>query len=84
MIKKSPDAATPTAVYVRDLARRMGVVFEPTVADRWAADVTRLSGDEVKSDFTDGLLVALRQSGKITPSEFAAFVMAHHHERQQG
>ena len=69
---------TPTALYVRDLARNEGIGFNPIYADRWASSVTKLAGDEVRSDSTDDLLVALTRSGKMTPKDMVALVIKHH------
>jgi uncharacterized protein YnzC (UPF0291/DUF896 family) len=68
----------PTAIYVRQLAKREGIVFTPTFADLWAQTVTKLAGDEVKSDKTDDLLVALTRAGKLSPRDMARLVIAHH------
>ena len=66
------------AEYVRELAKREGIIFAPTFADTWAVAVTKLSGDDVKSDATDDLLVALRRADKLTPREMTRLVIAHH------
>lgn len=68
----------PTAMYVRQLAKREGIVFAPTYADLWAKAVTKLAGDEVKSDKTDDLLVALTRAGKLSPRDMTRLVIAHH------
>ena len=68
----------PAARYVRQLAKREGIVFVPTYADVWASAVTRLAGDEVASDSTDDLLVALTRAGKLTPRDMTKLVIAHH------
>jgi hypothetical protein len=68
----------PAAIYVRQLAKREGIVFAPTFADIWATAVTQLAGDEVKSDPTDDLLVALTRAGKLSPREMTKLVIAHH------
>ena len=68
----------PAAIYVRQLAKREGIVFAPTFADIWASAVTQLAGDEVKSDPTDDLLVALTRAGKLSPREMTKLVIAHH------
>jgi hypothetical protein len=68
----------PTAIYVRQLAKREGIVFAPTFADIWAKAVTKLAGDEVKSDKTDDLLVALTRAGKLSPRDMTRLVIAHH------
>ncbi len=72
--------SSPTAQYVRKLAGAQGIAFMPTFADRWASTVTKLSDDEVKSDATDDLLVALTRSGKLSPSNMLKLVFAHHRE----
>ncbi|RQT28542.1 hypothetical protein BCO18175_01093 [Burkholderia contaminans] len=69
---------TPTARHVKALAREAGVQYVPTFGDHWAAAVTRLAGDEVNSDATDDLLVALTRAGKLSPSDLVRLVMAHH------
>ncbi len=68
----------PTAIYVRQLAKREGIVFAPTFADIWAKAVPKLAGDEVKSDKTDDLLVALTRAGKLSPRDMTRLVIAHH------
>ena len=68
----------PTAIYVRQLAKREGIVFAPTFADLWAKAVTKLAGDEVKIYKTDDLLVALRRAGKLPPRDMTKLVIAHH------
>lgn len=69
---------TPTARYVIALAKRSGISYIPTYSDRWADAITRLAGDEVSSDATDDLLVALTRAGKLTPNEMAKLVIEHH------
>jgi hypothetical protein len=68
----------PAAIYVRQLAKREGIVFVPTYADIWASAVTKLAGDDVTSDPTDDLLVALTRAGKLTPRDMTKLVIAHH------
>jgi hypothetical protein len=68
----------PAAIYVRQLAKREGVVFAPTFADIWAQAVTKPAGDENKSDKIDDLLVALTRAGKLSPREMTKLVVAHH------
>lgn len=69
-----------TAKYVRDLAQKEGVHFHPIYADHWANAVTNLAGDDVKSDSTDDLLVALTRAGKITPKVMVELVIQHHRD----
>lgn len=67
-----------TSLFVRALARREGVMFETTFADRWAGAVTRLAGDSIASDATDNLLVALARAGKISIADQLGMLAAHH------
>lgn len=69
---------TPTARHVAALARRLGISYIPIYADLWAVAVTRLAGDEVSTDSTDDLLVALTRAGKLSPRDMAKLVMEHH------
>lgn len=69
---------TPTVCYVADFAKRSGIKYSSTYQDVWAHAVTRLIGDDVSSDATDDLLVALTRAGKLTPAEMVNLVMQHH------
>lgn len=69
---------TSIARRVRQMALREGVTFVETYADRFAHAATRLAGDEVQSDETDNLLVALRRQGKISPLEMVRMMAEHH------
>lgn len=71
---------TATARYVDNLARKNNINFTPTYADYWAKSVTNLAGDEIKSDRTDDLLVALTRSGKMTPQELVSLIIKHHRD----
>lgn len=77
-LKAARQPSSLTALFVRILAKRAQVYFSPTYADRWASAVTRLAGDNPKSDSTDDLLVALTRAGKLSPQEMAKMVIAHH------
>jgi len=76
--KRQARAITPTARHVIALAKRLGIAYVPTFSDRWAAAVTELAGDEVSSDSTDDLLVALTRAGKLSAGDMARLVMEHH------
>lgn len=76
--EKEDQALTPTARYVGNLAKRWGISYSPTYRDKWAQAVTRLAGDDVLSDATDDLLVALTHAGKLTPGEMVKLTMQHH------
>ena len=69
---------TPMARYVEALAKRLGIRYTPTYGDRWAFAVTRLAGDDVSSDRTDDLLVALTRAGKLSPTDTAKMAIEHH------
>ncbi|MFM0213790.1 type IV toxin-antitoxin system AbiEi family antitoxin domain-containing protein [Paraburkholderia sediminicola] len=69
---------THAARVVKNLAKQAGVEFVPTLADRWASAVTRLAGDDINSDATDDLLVALTRAGKLSPNEMVKLTMEHH------
>lgn len=69
---------TPTAHYVAALAKQLGIIYIPTYSDRWACAVTRLAGDNVSSDATDDLLVALTRAGKLSPNEMTKMAIEHH------
>ena len=69
---------THAARVVKNLAKQAGVVFVPTLADQWASAVTRLAGDDINSDATDDLLVALTRAGKLSPNEMVKLTMEHH------
>ena len=76
--KRSARVLTPTARYVIALAKRLGISYTPTYSDQWASAITRLAGDEVSTDSTDDLLVALTRAGKLTPHEMTKLVIEHH------
>lgn len=71
------------ASFVRDLARRYKVAYVPSSMDQWAETVTRLAGDEVRSDSTQDLLVALKRAGKLSKGDVAALTVNYLRERKQ-
>lgn len=77
------DQGTSVSRYVYALAKEHKVFFEKTFADRWANAVTRLADDDVKSDTTDDLLVALRRAGKLSPKDMTKLVISHHREARR-
>jgi len=77
------EKGTSVSRYVRALASRHKVLFEPTFTDSWANSVTRLADDDVKSDTTDDLLVALRRAGKLSPKDMTKLVISHHREARR-
>lgn len=71
------------AGFVQGLARRFKVAYTPTSMDRWAETVTRLAGDEVRSDGIQDLLVALKRSGKLSADEMTALMVNYLREQKQ-
>ena len=69
--------------YVAELAARHHVTYLPSQFDDWACVVTRLAGDEVQSDETGDLLLALRRANKLTDREMAALLVNHLRERKR-
>lgn len=72
-----PDRLTPTGQYVQDLAHRQGVKYIRTYADEWAEAVTNLSDDNVETDETEQLLIALKKSGRISGGEMVQLLVNH-------
>lgn len=59
---------TGLRAYIADLAKRHGVTYVRTGYDALAEVITRLSDDEVETDETDNLLVALCRAKVIDGS----------------
>lgn len=51
--------------YVAALAQQHGIVYEKTGSDALAEAITRLAGDDVCTDETEDMLVALRRANVI-------------------
>ncbi|CAN7412866.1 hypothetical protein LJR289_002544 [Pseudoduganella sp. LjRoot289] len=69
--------------FVANLARESRVTYTRSDVDEWAEDVTRLAGDEVQSDATGDLLVALKRARKLTDREMAALLINHLREKHR-
>lgn len=69
--------------FVARLARKHHVTYARTVGDEWAETVTRLAGDEVQSDATADLLVALTRAHKLTDREMTALLINHQREKRR-
>jgi len=54
-----------TSAYVADLARRHGVAYVRTPHDAMAEVITRLADDDIVTDETEDLIVALKRAGVI-------------------
>ncbi len=81
-----PSFMIPTkgvARFVQDLACRYKVVYTCNPMDQWAEAVTRLAGDEVRSDSTEDLLVALKRAGKLSQKDVARLAVNHLRELEQ-
>lgn len=61
--------ATGVKEFVESLAAKHGISFDRTPLDDLADAFTRLSDDEVQSDSTMDLIVALRRAKVITSAE---------------
>jgi len=53
------------AEYISELARKHGVKYVRTASDALAEVITRLSGDDVTSDNTEDIIVALKRADVI-------------------
>lgn len=63
--------------FVEDLAREHHIAYTRTAGDAWAETVTRLSGDDVQSDETGNLLVALKRAKKLSDREMTELLINH-------
>jgi hypothetical protein len=71
-----------TSVYVAELARRHGVVSVRTPHDALAEVITRLSDDEIATDETENLIVALKRAGVIDGATLVDLLGRHLDERR--
>lgn len=69
--------------YVAELARRHDVRYIRTFADQWAESATRLADDDVQSDDTGDLLVALRRADKLSDREMTSLLINHLREKKR-
>ena len=65
------------AQFVAELARKNGISYQRTGLDSWAETVTRLSGDEVRLDATQNLLVALKRAGVLNGYQMSRLSVNH-------
>lgn len=63
------ERASATRHVIVKLAQQYGASYTPAVADTWAQDVTRLSGDDVVLDEIELLLIALQRAGHLSRKE---------------
>jgi hypothetical protein len=72
--KEKPLAARPrtapsshfTADIIRSVAARHNIAVLISDRDRWAGEITRLSGDDVLFDDVENLVVALQRAGILS------------------
>ncbi len=63
--------------YVAALARRRGVVYAKTGTDALAETITRLADDDVRTDDTEDLLVALKRANVIDGQTMVSLLGEH-------
>lgn len=56
---------TRLSAYIADLAKRHGIVYVKTGSSDLAEVITEFSGDEVKPDDTEKVVIALRRANVI-------------------
>jgi hypothetical protein len=72
-----------TALHIQDLALRHHVAYVPKPSDRLAHHITRLSGDDVKLDEVEQLLIALQRAGHLTRAELIRLQASYLREAKQ-
>jgi hypothetical protein len=65
------------AARIRNMARKYHVAYGPTLRDVQAHHITRLSGDDVKFDEIEQLLIALQRSGHLSRAEMVQLQAAY-------
>jgi hypothetical protein len=79
----APFPTTDVGSYVRGLVAFHGVRYVPTAADQWAETVTRLTGDDVRFDPVQDLLVGLKRAGKLTKDDMVTLLVNYLREGKQ-
>jgi hypothetical protein len=69
--------------YVLDLAEVSKVSYVKTYADEWAENVSRLAGDDVRTDSIEQLVIALKKEKKVTGTEAVHLLANYLRERQR-
>ncbi|KRP47142.1 hypothetical protein [Pseudomonas poae] len=69
--------------YVMDLADSCQVAYTRTYADEWAENVSRLSGDDVRTDVIESLVIALKKQKKVTGLEAVHLLTNYLREKQR-
>lgn len=68
------------AEFVETFARKSGIRYRRSGLDLWAEAVTRASGDDVRLDHTQELLVALRKKNLLNDRQFSRLLTNHMRE----
>lgn len=66
LVARQAPETLPAAEQISALARKHDVRYAPRPIDEWAAQVTRLAGDDVELDAIECLLIALQRAGHIS------------------
>jgi hypothetical protein len=69
--------------YIRDLAQRHHITAAKTYADVWAEQITSHSGDDVRSDDVERLVIALKKANKVTGAEMVQLLSHYLREKSQ-
>ena len=69
--------------YVMDLADSCQVAYVRTYADEWAENVSRLAGDDVRTDVIENLVIALKKEKKVTGLEAVHLLTNYLREKQR-
>jgi hypothetical protein len=69
--------------YVMDLADSCQVAYVRTYADQWAESVSRLAGDDVRTDVIENLVIALKKEKKVTGLEAVHLLTNYLREKQR-
>ena len=77
----APEPLTAAGQVVANLALQHGVTYVKTRGDEFAEAVTRLSGDDVNTDATENLLVALVRRGIIDDHGLVSLLGQHLEEK---
>jgi len=67
--------------YITDLADQLGIRYQATPEDALAVIAARLAGDNVVTDETEDLIVALKRAGAINGREMVALLGRHLDEK---
>ena len=69
--------------YVMDLADSCQAAYVRTYADEWAESVSRLAGDDVRTDVIENLVIALKKEKKVTGLEAVHLLANYLREKQR-